>query len=406
MISAGTVRNVFFLGALLLVVSCAHNNKETDDLNLLLVKQDNRSCNKSAKVFCSLADAINSANQHPDRSVIRLEDNSVHTIKDIDHQSEAGVGLPALTTTIEIQGAGSILERSDASNTKYFRLLRISRSADVVIRRLTIRNGRTPTGFDGAAIWNVGSLHLVDSTIEKNVSGDDGGGIRNDGILRISRSILRENRAFWKSGVGGAIQNSVQYGPGTLIVEQSAILANEALGPGGGIWSRGASTITNTTISGNFSGQRGGAIQNYDTMLLKNTTITNNSADIYAGGIHTFVPVVMSNSILSGNFAQFSPDCSGVINSSGYNLLGKTYNCQFNRQEENDRVGILPELLPLQQVAGKPPFHPPKSSSPIIDTGSPFDFSESACEQRDQLDRPRLKNQKNKRCDIGAYELL
>lgn len=363
----------------------------------LLVAQDELRCERSPEIFCSLAEAIKEAKKFSGLVTIKLMPNSVHELVAIDHQSEAGNGLPEISGDVIVIGNGAIIQRSDASGTPLFRLLHIAKTGNVTINNIVLRNGRTGTGFDGAGIWNLGRLQLIDSIVERNISGDDGGGIRNDGFLKVSRTIIRNNRSLWKSGVGGGIQNMVQFGVGELVIQDSAIIENESLGPGGGLWSRGTSSISDTTFSKNFSGHRGGAIQNYGELTIQSSTITENTADVYSGGIHTFVPITLSNSILAGNRSQFSPDCSGVILSGGHNLIGKTYNCEFDQSDDTDYLGILPKLAPLHYALGSIPFHPSTNSSQSFGYGK-HSLCETSYIRQKRESGKRFKG----RCDIGA----
>ena len=102
------------------------------------------------------------------------------------------------------------------------------------------------------------------------------------------------------AGTGGGI-----YSNGTLTVTNSTIRGNQGYLAGGGITGGGAMTITSSTISGNgangqHDGQpygRGGGISG--SVMLTNSTLSGNYASLSAGGIDGGGNI--TNSTISGN---------------------------------------------------------------------------------------------------------
>ena len=132
-------------------------------------------------------------------------------------------------------------------------------------------------------------------------STDYGGGIYSGGTLTITNSTLSGNSA----GSGGGIYNS-----GTLTVTNSTLFENSA-SSGGGISNYGTLTVTNSTLSGNSAtgnNANAGGIYNYHgTVTVTNSTLSGNSAtgdNADAGGIYNYHgTATVTSSMLSGNSA-------------------------------------------------------------------------------------------------------
>jgi hypothetical protein len=126
--------------------------------------------------------------------------------------------------------------------------------------------------------------------------------------------------------VGGGI-----YSAGTLTVTNSTISDNSAL-EGGGILNHGGMlTVTNSTISGNsaFESMGGGICNSAGTLTVTNSTLSGNWADNSGGGIcsvgsSSVTTVTLNNTIVAGNAAPTRPDfyLRGGTLSGSYNLIG------------------------------------------------------------------------------------
>jgi uncharacterized repeat protein (TIGR01451 family) len=233
--------------------------------------------------------------------------------------------------------------------------------------------------------------------VQEGFSSGVGGGIFNTGPLVLDHSLVRHNTA---SGSGGGIYNSDD----VVILNNSTVNNNTAGSSGGGISSNGRLTLNNSTVSDNTAGEGGGIhIRPSGTVLvaLNSSTVSDNTAD-RGGGIHSgdssaTVRVVLRNSILAGNTASDDgPDCLGVLDSLGYNLLGYTSGCTFT-----SKLGDVTDTgAGLGPLAGSPGYHPLLSESPAIDAGNPAGcWGSAGLLSADQRGFARFG-----RCDIGAYE--
>ncbi|HBO44349.1 MAG TPA: hypothetical protein DD670_10540 [Planctomycetaceae bacterium] len=152
-------------------------------------------------------------------------------------------------------------------------------------------------------VWNVSASAVVvlsGLTITGGHASGDGGGIYSLGTLTITNSTLSGNSAVY----GGGIFNY----SGTLSITNSTLSGNWADGPGGGIYNLSNTlSITNSTLSGNWADGSGGGIYNSSgTLSITNSALSGNSAYYYGGGIYVSSGTLsITNSTLSGNSAYY-----------------------------------------------------------------------------------------------------
>jgi CSLREA domain-containing protein len=209
---------------------------------------------------------------------------------------------------------------------------------------------------------------------------------------------------------GGGIQNR-----GTLTLESVTLTGNSAALQGGGVQNWGTAQLTNVTVSGNFAGVSGGGLYNAGgSVNLNNVTIALNTADAdgngtgdgggvsVAGGV--FAP---GNSIIGRNLdlsaAVRRRDCSGVVQSQGYNLIEDTAGCTITGSPAGNVTGQDPTLGLLAQNEGSTDTHALLIGSPALGAGNPLVPGSGglACAGVDQRGFPRPSGP---RCDMGAFE--
>ncbi|MEE8390180.1 MAG: choice-of-anchor Q domain-containing protein, partial [Anaerolineae bacterium] len=234
--------------------------------------------------------------------------------------------------------------------------------------------------------------------IQNGSSSDKGGGILNNGFLTLNSSVISHNTA---DDGGGGIFNA----GGTVTLNNSTVNDNTAGNSGGGIGGNSTLTLNNSTVSGNAAVAGGGVYVWHTspvTVTLNSSTVSNNTAS-QGGGVHSgdsspTVTVILRNSILAGNMSDSnnSPDCSGVITSWGYNLVGNTAGCNLIRGI-GDLTNVGANLGPLAKFPG---YHPLLSESQAINAGNPDGcLGSDGLLTSDQRGFARFG-----RCDIGAYE--
>ncbi len=209
-------------------------------------------------VPCLVA-AIDTANQNPDADTINLA-AGIYTLTAVNNQVDGENGLPSITNTLDIRGAGSgatVIERDPEGPN--FRIIQVGEAGTLTLESLTIRNGA------GGGLFNKGTTTIVDGVIANN----GGAGIRNERTLILRGSRVEDNNAY--SGEGGGIYNT---GNGTVTVDHSSISDNHA-GAGGGILNSGTVTITDSSIANNGAWAVGG-IWSFGIMTIKNSAIIGN----------------------------------------------------------------------------------------------------------------------------------
>src|SRR5262249_52937035 len=134
-----------------------------------------------------LIDAINQANANGEANTITLEAGT-YTLTAVDNDTDGFNGLPSVTSTLTVQGAGAdatIIEGSAAG-----RLVHIAAAGILTLDRLTLQGGHVEVP-GGSGILNRGTLTLQHSTVAHNGVGvnlGSGGGIINFGTLTLQHS--------------------------------------------------------------------------------------------------------------------------------------------------------------------------------------------------------------------------
>ncbi|MEJ2559682.1 MAG: CSLREA domain-containing protein [Anaerolineae bacterium] len=319
---------------------------------------------------------------------------------DLDITDDLTVIGDGASTTI-IDGNGSI------TGDRVFHIVGIN---SVTFSGITIQNGNTGGGVNGGGLLNDGTLTMTTSIISNNVAAH-GAGILNVGTITLISTTVSHNIAF---DDGGGIRNN-----NALTVINSTIGHNTAAsGLGGGIENHGTLTLANSTISGNMAGGSGGGIYNGyafgqgSMASLNNVTLTDNAADtddnslgagggIYNVSLSTFN---IMNTILAGNLGpDASPDCSGTLNSQGYNLIQSATGCILSGDTTGNVIGATPSLGALQDNGGLTLTHALLRDSPAVDAGNPAmpGSGGNACEATDQRGFARHQSTP---CGMGAYE--
>ncbi len=257
-------------------------------------------------------------------------------------------------------------------------------------------------GFDanGGAIDSDSSelLRVIDTTVQGNVAGGDGGGITAsfDGPVSIERSWLVGNTA----GEGGGLM-----AVGPVSVTDSTIEGNSAVGgldlefgDGAGVYidDEGVLTITNSTLAlNNAIGGGGGIYQEPGgTGRANSITVTANSAAAGGGGIQlNGTPFELLNSIVAGNTSAGTPsDCGGDgFTGDAPNLIGTTAGgCSPGAEI----VAADPLLAPIDDNGGPTRTVLPAAASPAI--GASDTITAPAADQRGLL--------RDSAPDLGAVE--
>lgn len=222
-----------------------------------------------------------------------------------------------ITTDVTIIGNGAVTFDGGEST----RLFTIDGGARLVLDDLTLENGRSNLG---GAIFNTGTLELVDSIFSNNAALGPalqtfGGAIYSDdgATLEIQGGAFTGNSS---DGSGGAIFNSAST---TTEIFDSAFNLNTTAEFGGAIFSGGDSllAITGSTFVENSTSGFGGAVTNIDSSLtITDSTFDNNTADQAGGAVSSVAApnAAATLNIYDSNFLNNGADLAGaVLNDAG-----------------------------------------------------------------------------------------
>jgi hypothetical protein len=276
--------------------------------------------------------------------------------------------------------------------------------ASLMVQDCTV-SGNTAEG-SGAGIFNdTGTTATItDTVITGNTAGNNanGAGVENLGTMTINGCTISLNSGpstnVTPNFFGGGVANLGS--TGALTVLASTVVGNLSEGPGGGLFSNGASlSVTNTTVANNTSlstpaGTGGGGIrvQGSGSLTVLNSTVTGNvdgagSTTTNAGGISfgSTGPFITNNTVVAQNLttttgATAAPDVrSGVAVSGINNFVGSDPNALSNLPAAQTNLGD-PKLGPLADhggpgIGGLASNGPnltrtPLLGSPLINTGN------------------------------------
>lgn len=269
-------------------------------------------------------------------------------------------GLPSIRSSISLVGNGSSIIRP--AGAPAFRILAITGTGNLRLQNVTISGGIARTG--------------------RNRFYSEGGGIYNDGVLRILNSTINNNRAVYSGG----IEN---YGVLSLL---NVTMSGNRATTGGAMYLNPASvtTITNTTITRNRANRGGGILVGGDCQ------------------------VDLIRALISGNTAADSPEIFAVgdILANNFNLFGHTGDAGVSGFTPG-ATDIVPTQPPAQILRPTLALNGGRNSnthallagSPAIDAVSDGTCPPPANDQRGTV-RPQDGNgDGGPACDIGAYEL-
>lgn len=364
---------------------------------------------------CSLRAAIMQANHwsNPEFAIINVPAGTYPInipVPGSGFNSEA-VGDLKLTSPltvdqrIVINGAGpqrTIIDGNPGGN-QISGAFSIATGRSARIAHLTIRGGNSL--FGGGGISNRGTLSVIDAVIEHN-RGGSGGGIENLGDLTLIASTIRFNVA----DTGGGVDVF-----GTTRIRDSTLHGNSAR-YGGGIYNNNARLyVVNSTISNNVSYVDGGGIFSRIAAFLYNTSVIGNDADHdrnedggNGGGVYVDAGsrMVVVHSLIAGNTQRDAPiddDCHGALETYGRNLFGEVANCAFPNTTTWGTV-LLNTIGPLQDNGGPTLTHALLPNSQAINGSSdPFGCvdEDGTPLTTDQRGAPRVVGP---HCDAGAFE--
>ncbi|GAB2777797.1 hypothetical protein GCM10027020_34130 [Nocardioides salsibiostraticola] len=198
-----------------------------------------------------------------------------------------------ITDDLVIEGRGRTIGANNVD-----RVFDVTSGARLVLKRVTLTNGKPARNQSGGAVRNKGRLIVLKSTIIRNSvrgPGASGGAIANlgTGRVRLKDSLVQANAA---SADGGGVWNSTN---GRFLIQRTRLLDNRAGGSdadngGGAVYNNGGSLrLTNSRAIDNAAtgaAGSGGAVFNNDGSLrVADTVLKRNTANRAGGAIEVNV---------------------------------------------------------------------------------------------------------------------
>jgi len=236
-----------------------------------------------------------------------LDMTGTFTWSDAGETGDASDSGYTIAKDIVIVGRGAsstIFQSASAIDSSDRRVFTVSAGYSFSVSSSTIRYGE-PSNSGGCIYTNSGStLALNYSEVTGCRWGTGYGlGIYSLGNTTITNSSIYDNVDSGTNAVGGAIYFASS--TADLIITNSSIYGNRLTSGstyGGALYiNSGTATITNSTITGNFSYYNGGIYQSAGTLYLANT-------------------IVAGNTLTSGTLYNIYK--GGTITSNGYNIIG------------------------------------------------------------------------------------
>jgi len=345
--------------------------------------------------------SINNANNNgPGTDTIDLASGCTYELGVVDNTIDGHNGTPTITSTIIINGNGAMVRRSTGAQKSAIRLFHVSQGGDLTLNNIVLYDGLAMNPPDttpeipnsGGAIYNAGTVLILNSTLDYNRAMKKGGGIYNLGNLTVRNSTLMNNEVNISNAPGesgGAIHNQ-----GTAVVDASTIVGNIASQSGGGIANGygGNLAVVNSTISGNsttLSGlASGAAIMSSGDLSISYSTIASN-VGISSGAVWSATDTMsIFNSIIANNLPQ---NCSYPATS-----LIHGDNLDNDGSCDGFTINDDPLLDPLANNGGPTLTHAFHPSSPAKNAASGF------FPPMDQRNEPRPHGSA---ADLGSLEL-
>lgn len=178
---------------------------------------------------------------------------------------------------------------------------------------------------------------------------------------------------------------------------------------GGGIFSGGTGSVTNSTFSGNSS-LYGGGVLNSGVLNVSFSTFSGNSASNQGGGIYNEGTLTVKNTLLANTATGGNcGNSSGTLTSDGYNLsddISCTTYFSGTGDLNNTSAGLSSAGLannggPTQTIALLP-------TSPAVDAIplTPANYCTDVAGNPVTADQRGVTRPQGTGCDIGAYELV
>jgi len=257
--------------------------------------------------LCLIA-AINAANVNGLANTIRLAAGT-YALLAADNNTDGPNGLPSITSTLRIVGAGAgATSIARPSSAPFFRLLHVGAGGSLTLTGVTLTGGYADprVNLAGGALFNSGgAVTLQRCTVSGNTGGHGGGLFNGKGVMALRQSTLSHNN----SADGGGLLN----GGGLVTLRESVVSGNEG---GGLINDRGVVNISWSTFANNATGFGPGGLGAGGTgsaVRITNSRFTGNGGGLIAGAINIEDGTLF---VAHSTFDHNGADGSGAIGAS------------------------------------------------------------------------------------------
>lgn len=203
--------------------------------------------------------------------------------------------LLQIDKTLTIDGKGHTLDAKGSQKQVI-----ISRSGEITLKNLIIKNGDSATFKTGAAVsvYNGAKLNVINCTFMDNHAYLYGGaiyaGARETALTVINSTFINNDGG----GYGGAI-----YSKGPVTVQNSKFNGNKA-NEGGDIYTESTLDVINSNFNANGkTATNGGAISSVDEAYIENSTFTGYNANLKGGAIYASKNLLITRSKFTNNAA-------------------------------------------------------------------------------------------------------
>lgn len=225
---------------------------------------------------CSLRGAMQVANVGDVRIAFNIPPTDSNCVAGVCTITLGSSPLPTLLgSNITIDGPGPdrlIITRPGIQLPPVFRVNNVS-GTRIIIAGLTINNVATGISLGPITKEGGGAVDVINMVLSNNRASSGGAGILVvSGTVNVIRSMFDTNTV--DNGNGGAIKILAS---GVCVVSNSSIRRNNTAGDGGGIHVEGSASVTNSTITDNTAFNGGGIRSVSGVINVKSTIVARNS---------------------------------------------------------------------------------------------------------------------------------
>jgi len=214
-----------------------------------------------------------------------------------------------------INGNGATIDGNDSATIMIV-------GADLTLHDLTLTRGDGGATPAGAMYMYGGAVVTLDNVDVTNNTATAGGGISVErGTLLVTNGSAISNNSATSAttGNGGGIYILSDFGSASVVqITDSEVSNNSAVRPGGGIYFGTATTATieRSLITGNTAND-GGGIYNRGALSVTDSTISANDASSRGGGLYNAGILEINGSTVSSNDSSSDSGLGGGIYSDG-----------------------------------------------------------------------------------------